>query len=73
MPKVAEQRTDAQVTSNLIRLATVPMAYPGRKFGEDEVAPLKRSIKGRILELKLQPLLAKKEQYVTFPEIEICG
>jgi hypothetical protein len=50
-PKVPEQRTYAQATSNLIRVAIVPMAYPDRNFEDEEIVLLKRSIKGRILDL----------------------
>jgi hypothetical protein len=50
-PKVPEQRTYAQVAAGINRVATVPMAYPDRKFDEEEVALLKESVKGRILDL----------------------
>jgi hypothetical protein len=50
-PKVPEQKTYAQVAAGISRVAIVPMAYPDRKFDEDEVALLKRLVKGRILDL----------------------
>ena len=50
-PTVPEQTTYAQVTSNLIRVANIPMAYPDRKLEDQEVVLLKRSIKGCILDL----------------------
>jgi hypothetical protein len=50
-PKISEQRTYAHATSSLIRLAIVPMAYPDRKFEDEKFVLLKRSIKGRILDL----------------------
>ena len=50
-PKVPEQKTYAQVAAGISRVAIVPMAYPDRKFDEEEVALLKRSVKGRILDL----------------------
>jgi hypothetical protein len=50
-PKVPEQKTYTQATAGISRVATVPMAYPDRKFDEEEVALLKESVKGRILDL----------------------
>jgi hypothetical protein len=51
-PKVSEQRTYIQVTSNLIKVATVPVAYCDRKFEEEKEAVLfKWSIEGHILDL----------------------
>ena len=50
-PKVPEQKTYAQAAAGISRVAIVPMAYPDRKFDEEEVALLKRLVKGRILDL----------------------
>jgi hypothetical protein len=50
-PKIPEQRTYAQAAAGINRAAIVPMAYPDRRFNEEEVALLKESVKGRILDL----------------------
>jgi hypothetical protein len=50
-PKVPEQKTYAQAAAGISRVATIPMAYQDRKFDEEEVAPLKILVKGRILDL----------------------
>jgi hypothetical protein len=50
-PKVPEQKTYAEAASSIIRVAIVLMSYPDREFNEEEVALLKRSVKGRILDL----------------------
>jgi hypothetical protein len=50
-PKVPEQRTYAEATFNLIRVAIVLMAYPDRKFEDEDVVLLKRLIEGCILDL----------------------
>jgi hypothetical protein len=50
-PKVPEQRTYAQAAAGINRVAIVPMAYPDRRFDEEEVALLKESVKGHILDL----------------------
>ena len=50
-PKVPEQKTYGQVAAGISRVAIVPVAYPDRKFDEEEVALLKGSVKGRILDL----------------------
>jgi hypothetical protein len=41
-PKVPVQKTYAQAAAGISRVAIVPMAYPDRKFDEEEVALLKR-------------------------------
>jgi hypothetical protein len=49
--KVPEQRTYAQAAAGISRVAIVSMAYPDRRLDEEEVALLKESVKGRILDL----------------------
>jgi hypothetical protein len=43
-PKVPEQKTYAQVTFDLVRVANVPTTYSDRKFTEQKVILLKRSV-----------------------------
>jgi hypothetical protein len=47
-PNVPEQRTYAQAAAGISRVAIVQMAYPDRKFDEEEVALLKRLVKKRV-------------------------
>jgi hypothetical protein len=49
--EVPEQKIYAQAAGGISRVAIAPMAYPDRKFDEEEVALLKRLVKGRILDL----------------------
>ncbi|KMQ84920.1 hypothetical protein RF55_16883 [Lasius niger] len=51
-PKIAaDQRSFAQATSGLIRIAMVPMNYPDRKLDKNEASLLKEKVRGGILGL----------------------
>jgi hypothetical protein len=50
-PKVPEQRTYAQTAAGINRVAIVPKAYPDKRFDEEEVALLKETVTGCILDL----------------------
>ena len=52
-PKVPEQRTYGQAAAGIKRVAIVPTGYPDRRFDEEEVALLKESVKGHILDLDM--------------------